>query len=105
MGGIAVDVAELMNEEKQLRILPDAVLLLAREGAFINISSGMISDKSKANLLGKALVCIQVLWFSIQCVARKAAAYPLVLLEIHTMVHVLCALLMYILWWKVSRTT
>ena len=30
MGGIAVDVDDLMNEEKQLRILPDAVLLLAQ---------------------------------------------------------------------------
>ena len=102
MGGVAVDVAKFMNEEMELRLVPEAVLFLAREGSFVEISSGMISDKSKASLLGKALVCIQVLWFSIQCVARRAARYPLVLLEIHTMVHVLCALLMYIWWWKAS---
>lgn len=52
--------------------------------------------------LGKCLVCMQVVWFVIQCVARAAAKYPLILVEIHTIVHVVCALSMYILWWKVS---
>ena len=102
MGGITVDVTKLTNDYEQLRILPDAILFLAREGAFVDITPAVISDKSKADLVRKALVCIQVTWFSIQCVGRKAAEYPLALLEIHTVVHVICALFLYILWWKVS---
>lgn len=101
MGGIAVDVTELMNDEKRLRLLPDAILFLAKEGAFVDIPSAFISEKSKADLLRKGLVYIQVIWFLVQCVGRKAARYPVALLEIHSVVHVVCALLMYTLWWKV----
>ena len=105
MGGIALDMSKLMDGHCPQRVLPDAIRFLAREGVFIDIPSAMISDKSKTNLLGKGLVCMQVIWFVIQCVARKTARYPLVLLEIHTMVHVVCALLMYVLWWKVGLGT
>lgn len=102
MGGITVDVSKLTNDYEQLRILPDAILFLAREGVFVDITPAVVSDKSKADLIRKALVCIQVTWFTIQCIERKVADYPLALLEIHTMVHVVCALFMYILWWKVN---
>ena len=104
MGGIATeDVAKLVDyEDRRFTLDPHAILNLAREGHFFEISPAMISDKSKANLLGKGLVCVQVIWFFIQWVTRVAAQYPLALVEIHTVVHVVCALSMYILWWKVS---
>ena len=105
MGGIALDISKLLDDENLKRVLPNAIHFLACEGAFVDIPSAIISDKSKANLLGKGLVCIQVVWFVIQCVARKVAGYPLVLLEINTLVHVVCALLMYVLWWKVRLET
>lgn len=104
MGGIVtLDVAKISDRSNEPVVLtPDAVVEFARRGVFPDISRGVISDKSKANLLGKGLVCIQVAWFLIQCIARAAAGYPLALLEVHTMVHVVCALLMYALWWEVS---
>ena len=104
MGGIATnDVAKLVDDENQrFSLTPSAVLHFAREGLFFETPPEIISDKSKANLLGKGLVCIQVIWFFIQWVTRVAAQYPLALVEIHTVVHVVCALSMYILWWKVS---
>ena len=104
MGGIATkDVAELVDDEdRRFSLTPSAVLQFAREGLFFETPPEIISDKSKANLLGKGLVCIQVIWFFIQWVTRVAAQYPLALVEIHTVVHVVCALSMYILWWKVS---
>lgn len=104
MGGIATDdMAKLMDDEtRRFRLTSGAIRRFARDGVFFNISPATISDKSKANLLGKCLVCMQVVWFVIQCVARAAAKYPLVLIEIHTILHVVCALSMYILWWKVS---
>ena len=103
MGGIATeDVAKIANYDERAALTPSAVLHFAREGRFFDISPAIISDKSKANLLGKGLVCIQVIWFFIQWVTRVAAQYPLALVEIHTVVHVVCALFMYILWWKAS---
>ena len=104
MGGIVThDVAKISDDVNGPIVLtPDAVIEFARKGVFFDISSEVISDKSKANLLGKGLVCMQVVWFLIQCIARAAAGYPLALLEVHTMVHVVCALLMYALWWEVS---
>lgn len=75
---------------------------MARHGHFLEITPETISDKSKVNAVGKGLVCIQVTWMVIQCIARKSAGYPLSLLELHTMVHVVCALIIYILWMRVS---
>ena len=104
MGGIATfDVTKIRDDVNGPMVLtPDAILQFARVGVFFDVSHETISDRSKANLLGKGLVCMQVIWFLIQCVARAAARYPLVLIEVHTMVHVVCALLMYVLWWEVS---
>ena len=104
MGGIVThDVAKISdNVNGRIVLTPNAVIQFARRGVFFDVSNEAISNKSKANLLGKGLVCIQVIWFLIQCIARAAAGYPLALLEVHTMVHVGCALLMYAFWWKVS---
>ena len=76
-------------------------------------------------MLAKGLVCFQVTWMVVQvqhnvpftwqtlegfnqlyqqAIARKASGYPLALLELHTLVHVLCALIMYSLWIKVDLT-
>ena len=106
MGGIATeDVAKISNYDERAALTSRAVLHFAREGRFFDIAPAMIADKSKANLLGKGLVCIQVIWFFIQWVTRVAAQYPLALVEVHTVVHVVCALSMYILWWKASFQT
>jgi hypothetical protein len=51
--------------------------------------------------LQKIIVVGQVLWMVLQCIARTAYHLPLSLLEIHTMFHVACALLLYICWFKV----
>ena len=104
MGGIATeDVVKLVDDEdRRFALNSSAILQLASEGRFLDISPAIISDKSKANLLGKGLVCMQVIWFFIQWTTRVAAEYPLALIEIHTVVHVVCALSMYILWWKAS---
>ena len=38
---------------------------------FPDISEQEIQSKSKANGFGKALVCIQALWFIAQCLTRR----------------------------------
>jgi hypothetical protein len=108
MGGFVVDIHDVDGLERYWSGPPKATLtsngiaFLASEGHFFNISPETISDKSKVNITGKVLICVQVTWMVIQCISRKAAGYPLTLLEIHTMVHVVCALLLYRFWFEVS---
>lgn len=102
MGGFVYDVENLTNSFSLMTLTPRGIIALARQGQFVDISTQDITDKSKADFFTKSLVCVQVSWMVIQCIARKAAGYPLTLLEIHTMVHVVCALTIYMLWWKVS---
>ena len=103
MGGcITKDVAQISDKYTYCSITPEAAIVFARQGLYFDLSPGKIADKSKANLFGKGLVCAQVIWFVTQCIARAIASYPLVLIEVHTMVHVVCALAIYVLWWNVS---
>ena len=102
MGGFLYDIENLADNLGLMTLTPRGVIALAGQGQFVDISTEDIREKSKADVFTKSLVCVQVSWMVIQCIARKAAGYPLTLLEIHTMVHVVCALTIYVLWWKVS---
>jgi hypothetical protein len=98
MGGFAADVEHIHNVTKRTTITPDGIIFLAETGKFCQVNRSHIQDKSKADLLAKGLVCVQVLWVAGQAIERKLAGYPVTLLEIHTLVHVVCALVMYCLW-------
>ncbi|KAL8849147.1 MAG: hypothetical protein Q9221_005870 [Calogaya cf. arnoldii] len=63
------------------------------------LSPEQIKDKSKADGLKKTLVCAQATWFCVQCIARLAESLPLSLLELNTVAHALCTLVIYLLWW------
>lgn len=63
------------------------------------ISPEQIKDKSKADGLKKTLVCAQATWFCVQCIARLAKSLPLSLLELNTVAHALCTLVIYLSWW------
>ena len=67
---------------------------------FLHISEKAITDKSKANGLAKAIVCVQATWFCVQFVARLAEGLPISLLELSTFAHTLCAFLIYLCWWE-----
>ena len=69
---------------------------LARLGLLGPVEEEVISDKTKADPITKAIVCVQAAWFIVQCVARVAQNLPLTLLEIHTLAHVFIAMLMYL---------
>ena len=112
MGGYAFDV----SKDKQPRIWPRQVDRLTLSSRAVRaclisqdkdlrevlpfLSEEEIWDKSKANGLAKAIVCIQALWFCTQCIARLAQGMPISLLELNTFAHALCALLVYLLWWN-----
>lgn len=87
------------------RLSPSGFLRLIELGE-INLPKAvkgtLIDDRSKADVLQKALVLIQVSWMALQCIVRTAQGLPITLLEIHTMVHVVSALILYLLWLHVS---
>jgi len=58
-----------------------------------------IKDKGKADSVSKALVSIQILWMVIQCIGRKVAGLPITLLEIHVMIQISYAVVVYFCWW------
>ncbi|THX69538.1 hypothetical protein D6D05_08975 [Aureobasidium pullulans] len=74
-----------------------------------NIPESEILDKSKASTLTKIIVCLQALWFCIQCIARLSQGASISFLELNVLGHCLCAFATYALWWKkpfdVSRPT
>jgi hypothetical protein len=98
MGGFGVEIGQFHNALTHGTITTNGLLFLADQGYFFELSTETIVDKSKANLLAKSLVCLQVLWVAGQTIERKIAGYPISILEIHTLVHVFCALIMYTLW-------
>ena len=100
MGGFIIDVSHLHNNLSRLTFSAKGLAFLAKHGHFIKISDAVIRDKSKADMLAKGLVCIQVSWMLVQTVSRKIVGYPITLLEVHTLVHVGCAIGMYGLWFQ-----
>ncbi|KAI5810409.1 hypothetical protein BZA77DRAFT_271667, partial [Pyronema omphalodes] len=107
MGGFVIDFSAV--DDQECRAFIDSAGLGFKYTmhtdlfALLNIdhtSFQTISDKSKADNLAKGLVCFQVSWMTIQTISRKIEGLPLTVLEIHTLVHVVCALFMYILWFK-----
>ena len=83
-GGIAFEIPENINESEQF--LPShskEVWFISHKGIRIlseqaelrdmipNLSREEIESRSKANGFAKTLVCIQALWFIIQCITRR----------------------------------
>ncbi|KAJ8111290.1 hypothetical protein OPT61_g6083 [Boeremia exigua] len=64
-----------------------------------DLSKRTIEDKSKANWLAKALVCLQACWFIVQVVGRSSTSAPISLLEMNTFLHAICCLIIYLAWW------
>ena len=80
-------------------LTPEGVFLFAKLKSLPEVEKETILDRSKADDLVKGLACSQALWIIIQVIARKASGLPVTLLELNTVAHVVCAILMYIVWW------
>ena len=63
-----------------------------------DISASSIMDKSKANGLARWLLCLQALWYCVQCIGRLGRGLPISTLELNTLVHAICALLSLAFW-------
>lgn len=113
MGGFEAPIADIepgtgvirdndYNWPLNLTLSATGILELARLGYFIEVDTASLEDRSKATLLQKFLVSTQVIWMAIQCIVKKRLGLPIALLEIHVMVHVVFALLLYGFWFYVS---
>ncbi|RGP60930.1 hypothetical protein FSPOR_10353 [Fusarium sporotrichioides] len=85
---------------RSVRSASASIIWLAERGHWIKIRKQCIDDKSKADTVQNAIVLIQVLWMATQCIARRISNLPLSLSEIHTIVHVVCAVPLYICWFE-----
>ncbi|KAK0109755.1 hypothetical protein ONS95_002431 [Cadophora gregata] len=111
MGGFIIQPGDLCKDEGQQYIPGDQYLTLSARGiAFLagcghlpDIPEDEIVDKSKADGLAKTLVCLQAGWMVVQVIARAILGLPVTLLEVNTIAHVFCALVVYILWWHKPR--
>ncbi|KAF8252045.1 hypothetical protein K440DRAFT_578392 [Wilcoxina mikolae CBS 423.85] len=95
MGGFQVD-----TPTGRMSITACGILSLANAGVFISVDRQTIANKSQIDIIPKALAVLQVAWMVIDCSVRKAAGLPLSLLEVHTLVQALYALIIYIMWFK-----
>lgn len=100
-GRAIINKASRHHAESFRALTPATVLRLAKDKKFLPIRKWEIQDRSKAAVIQKVLVMFQMAWVVIQCSARRAQGLPVTLLEIHTIVHIACAICMYLFWMKV----
>lgn len=81
-----------------LSLTAQGMVKLAEHGHLPDIPETLIVDKSKADFIAKMLATLQASWFLVQCIARWKEHLPMTLLELNTLAHAVCALLMYLLW-------
>ena len=107
MGGFVVDLDEVCQVEgsnfttkvSRLTLTPRGVALLARCGYLPRISKEDILDKSKSDNVSRLLSVLQALWMLAQIVGRLIGKMPVTLLEVNTLAHIICAVIIYLLWW------
>jgi hypothetical protein len=100
MGGLVVDVSDMHDTLSKVVLGPVGVIHLANLRLLpkIELSDKDIRDKSKADSIAKTIVFLQICWLILQCTSRAIAGYPLTLLEVHTVAHAGCAIIMYSFW-------
>ncbi|KAL7274234.1 hypothetical protein RUND412_002875 [Rhizina undulata] len=57
-----------------------------------------VENLSNTDRLAKVLACVKASWFVVQYLAREANGLPVILIELHTATHVMCALLAFLFW-------
>jgi len=64
------------------------------------ITEAEIQDRSKGDTLSKGIAIFQLLWFTVQIVARLSQGLSTTLLEIDTLAVAFLSCIAYALWWK-----
>ena len=99
MGGFVFQSNKVSPDHGRLTLTARGVALLAECGLLPDIEREDILDKSKSDGLSKTLACIQAAWMIVQVIGRRIGGLQVTLLEINTLAHVFCALIIYVVWW------
>ena len=86
------------NPPRRAYLTAKGLEYLVEEGRLFLPSKETIAERSKSDALAKTLVCLQAGYIIVQCISRLGSGLPLTFLEINTLGHVLCALIMYSFW-------
>lgn len=107
MGGSASDFAKMeanIFEPGVTRkmLTPYALRTIAHADPDVlpDISTESIMEKSKANPFAKCLSCLQASWFPAQVIGRVITSHAIGLLELNVVLHALCCLMIYVVWWN-----
>lgn len=108
MGGFVFDLEKtsmqggdgFTSKVPRLTLTPRGVALLAACGYLPKISKEDILDKSKSDNVSKLLSVLQALWMLAQIISRLHGKLPVTLLEVNTLAHIICAIIIYALWWN-----
>jgi len=101
MGGFVLDHTKYSTKLECPSFTMDGILYTARtEPELLDFSRELIDDRSRADGLSKLLVCTQVSYMILQVLGRFKEHLPITLLEVNTICHVLCALVMYGFWFN-----
>ncbi|TFK67052.1 hypothetical protein BDN72DRAFT_799429 [Pluteus cervinus] len=96
MGGFA-------RKDNKHVLYPEDLISLLRRGRIdldqLKLTKEDIDDKSKGDILSKALVAFQTTWFVFECFARLQQRLPLLELEVVTLAFAILNLITYALWW------
>jgi len=96
---VAVDSSKFWHKDR-LQFTWAGLSKLAECGVLPKVDLEEVHGRSNADVITKALTCLQASWFFIQSVARWNERLPVTLLEFHTLLHVGCTLCTYLVWWK-----
>ena len=99
MGGFVFQSNNLSPDHQRLTLNARGVALLAECGLLPDIEEKGIFDKSKSDGLLKMLACVKAAWMIVEVIGRRIGGLQVTLLEINTLAHVFCALIIYVVWW------
>lgn len=103
-GMLEYETNDFIPEFPRLTLTARGVALLAKCNLLPDLQKEDLVDKSKADGLAKFLACLQAGWMFVQIVTRMFLGLPITLLEVNTLGHVICALVIYVLWWSKPRS-
>lgn len=97
MGGFVFEVP--FTEDEHMTLTANGVLNLAKlRYKLPKVTAKAIEDRSKADTLAKVISCIQAGYLILGVLSRLITHLPITLLEVNTLGHVICALVMYAFW-------
>ena len=112
MGGFTLPLHNMSSDRatsiykldcERLTLTARGAALLADCNVLPSFKREYLYDKSKSDGLSKFIACVQASWLIVQVIGRLILHLQVTLLEINTLGHVLCALVIYIIWWHKPR--